>query len=118
MTASLGALLTFNLTDNVKLQPETVHVKPATETANLAVSQWIMNIGSEPVVPEGTAAILNSAGNLVGKTTFQPQRLLPGERLQFTAEFPEQLAPGDYKVLCSFQFEGRTLTSDATFKVP
>lgn len=118
VTASLGALLTFNLTDNVKLQPESVQVKPATETANLAVSQWMMNAGTEPVLPEGTAVILNSAGSLVGKTTFQPQRLLPGERLQFTADFPEQLAAGDYKVLCSFQFEGRTLTSDASFKVP
>jgi hypothetical protein len=118
VTASLGALLTFNLTDNVKLQPEPVQVKPATETANLTVSQWIMNVGPEPVLPEGAAVILNSTGSLVGKTTFQPQRLLPGERLQFTADFPEQLAAGNYKVLCSFQFEGKTLTSDASFKVP
>jgi len=118
VTASLGALLTFNLTDNVKLQPEPVQVKPATETANLTVSQWMMNAGTEPVLPEGTAVILNASGSLVGKTTFQPQRLLPGERLQFTADFPEELAAGDYKVLCSFQFEGKTLTSDASFKVP
>jgi hypothetical protein len=118
VTASLGALLTFNLTENVKLQPETVQVKPATETANLSVSQWITNVGAEPALPEGAAVILNSAGNLVEKTTFQPQRLLPGERLRFSAEFPEQLPAGDYKVLCSFQFEGRTLTSDAAFKVP
>jgi hypothetical protein len=118
VTASLGALLTFNLTDNIKLQPEPVRVKTASETTNLTVSQWIANTGTEPVVPEGTAVVLNAAGSLVEKTTFPSLRLLPGERLEFAAEFPEQLPAGDYKVLCSFQFEGHTMTHDAAFKIP
>lgn len=118
VTASLGALLTFNLTNNIKLEPEPVRVKPASDTTNLTVSQWITNAGTEPVVPEGTAVVLNAAGSLVEKTTFPSLRLLPGERLEFAAEFPEQLPPGDYKVLCSFQFEGHTMTSDAAFKIP
>jgi hypothetical protein len=118
VTASLGALLTFNLTDNIKLQPETIRVKPASETTNLTLSQWITNVGTEPVVPEGTAVVLNAAGSLVEKTTFPSLRLLPGERLEFAAEFPEQLPAGDYKVLCTFQFEGHIMTSDAAFKIP
>ena len=44
--------------------------------------------------------------------------LLPGERLEFRAEYPDQLQPGAYRALCSFQFEGKTLTSVADFKVP
>lgn len=118
MTASLGALITFNLTDNVKLQPETVHVTPATDTANMTVAQWISNNGQEPALPEGTAAILNTSGVLVGKTIFPPQRLLPGERLEFSADYPAELAPGKYRVLCSYQFEGKTLTSEGSFEVP
>jgi hypothetical protein len=118
MTASLGALVTFNLSDNIKLQPEPVRVIPASDSANMTIAQWIANTGSEPAVPEGTAAVVNNSGSLVGKTTFSPQRLLPGERLEFTAEYPDQLRPGDYRALCSFQFEGKTLTNDATFKVP
>jgi len=47
-----------------------------------------------------------------------PQRLLPGERLEFSAEYPGELPPGNYRVLCSFQFEGKTLTSEASFEVP
>ena len=66
---------------------------------------------------EGVAAVLNSKGALVGKTTFPVQRLLPGERLEFKAEYPDQLEPGSYKVLCSFQFEGKTLTTDGSFTV-
>ena len=85
MTASLGSLITFNLTNDVKLQPEPVRVIPASETANMKIAQWISNSGTEPVLPEGAAAVLNSSGGLVGKAIFDPQRLLPGERLEFSA---------------------------------
>jgi len=118
MTASLSALITFNLTDNLKLQPEAVRVAPASETANTTISQWISNIGAEPALPEGTAAVLNSSGALVGKSNFPAQRLLPGERLEFSAEYPGDLAPGNYRVLCSYQFEGKTLTSEGTLDLP
>jgi hypothetical protein len=118
MTASLGSLITFNLTDNVKLQPEPVHVVPASESANMKITQWISNSGSEPVLPEGAAVVLNSGGSLVGKAPFDPQRLLPGERLEFSADYPGDLPAGNYRALCSFQSEGKTLTSEASFAVP
>jgi hypothetical protein len=92
-------------------------VVPATDTANMSIALWITNSATEPVVPEGMAAVLDSAGKLVGKAPFQSLRLLPGERLEFAAEFPESLHPGTYKVLCSFQYEGKTLTTDSTFTV-
>jgi hypothetical protein len=117
MTASLGTLITFNLSENVRLEPEAVHVAPATSSTNTMITQFIANKGSEPALPEGAAAILNQKGSLVGRATFAPQRLLPGERLEFTAEYPEQLQPGAYRVLCSFQFEGKTLTSAGGFQV-
>jgi hypothetical protein len=117
VTASLGALLTFNLTDNVKLNPDAVQIKPATATSNLTISQWIANAGTEPALLEGTAVVLNASGALTGKTAFPIQRLLPGERLEFAAEYPEQLPPGAYRTLCSFQFEGKTMTSEGAFKV-
>ena len=118
VTASLGALLTFNLTDNVKLNPDAVLVKPATATSNMIISQWIANAGTEPALLEGTAVVLNASGALTGKTVFPIQRLLPGERLEFAAEYPEQLPPGSYRTLCSFQFEGKTITSEGAFKAP
>ena len=118
MTASLGTLITFNLSDNIKLEQEPAHVTPASASANMSITQFIANKGSEPVLPEGAAAVINDKGALVGKATFSPQRLLPGERLEFTADYPDQLQPGDYRVLCSFQFEGKTLTNSTDFKVP
>jgi hypothetical protein len=118
MTASLGTLITFNLTPNVKLETEDVRVAPASESTNLTVSEWVKNVGSEPVLPDGMAVLLNDKGNLVSKIPLQPQRLLPGERLEFSAEYADQLQPGDYKAMCTLQFEGKTLTTDAAFKVP
>lgn len=117
MTASLGALITFNLSDNLNLTPEPVQVNPGTESSNLSISQWIKNTGTEPVLPEGVAALLDSKGALVGKANFPVQRLLPGERLEFKAEYPDQLQSGSYKALCSFQYESKTLTSDGAFTV-
>jgi len=38
MTASLGTLITFNLTANVKLQPEAVRVNPVTDSANMTIA--------------------------------------------------------------------------------
>ena len=117
MTASLGALITFNLSDNIKLQPEPLKVTPGTESANLTVSQWITNVGTEPVLPDGMAVLLNAQGGLVSKIPLPAQRLLPGERLEFSAEYADQLQPGDYKAMCTLQFEGKTLTSDAPFRI-
>lgn len=118
MTASLAALITFSLTENIKLQQDPARVTPASSSANMTISQWITNIGSEPALPEGTAAVLNEKGSLVGKTSFAQQRLLPGERLEFVAEYPDVLPRGNYHALCSFQFEGRTITSTTEFNVP
>jgi len=84
----------------------------------MKIAQWISNSGTEPVLPEGAAAVLSSSGALAGKAVFDPQRLLPGERLEFSAEYPGDLPPGNYRALCSFQFEGKTLTSEAAFEVP
>jgi hypothetical protein len=117
MTASLGALITFNLTDNIKLQPEALRVTPASQSSNLTISQWVTNVGTEPVLPDGMAVLLNDKGSLVSKIPLSPQRLLPGERLEFSAEYPDQLQPGDYKAMCTLQFEGKTLTSDAPFNI-
>jgi hypothetical protein len=115
MTASLGALLTFNLTDRVNIEGTTVKISAPTATAGLRVSQSIENTGSEPVLPEGVAALLDGNGKLSAKLAFPAQRLLPGEKLDFTADYAGDLRPGTYKVLCSFEYEGRTLTTESTY---
>lgn len=118
ITASLGTLLTFQLGGELKMEAEAVRVNTADANSNLTAAIRLKNNGTEPYVPEGVAAFLNSSGALVGKGRFPAQRLLPGEGLEFVAEYPGGLTPGNYRVLCSFRYEDRDLTAETTFSIP
>jgi len=121
MTASLGSLITFTLSDDFRLDAAEPAVSEQTNTSNLAVSEWVTNVGSEPVVASGAAAVLNDAGTLIGKVPVEPQRLMPGERLAFKAEYPSLLAPGRYRAILSLEYDDHSrtvLTRAVAFAVP
>jgi hypothetical protein len=116
--ASLSSLVTFTLSNDIAVETSAVAVKPATASANLRVVEKMVNAGTEPVIPEGVVALIGQNGTLAAKFPFEAQRLLPGEHGTFTAEYAGQLKPGSYRVLCSFQFEGKTLTNTGQFTQP
>jgi hypothetical protein len=118
MTASLGALFTFTVSENFQIEGSPLTVSPQSATANLGISQVLTNTGSEPVIAGGIAALLNETGTLVGKTSFEEQRLLPGEQLTFRAEYPSELKTGRYHVFASFQYEDKVITNSRDFTVP
>ena len=121
MTASLGCLITFTLSNDVRLEASAPEVSDQTEASNLAVTEWVTNTGSEPVIASGAAALLNAAGVLVGKVPVEPQRLMPGEQLAFKADYPALLSPGRYRALLSLEYddhERKVLTRTADFAVP
>jgi hypothetical protein len=118
MTASLGALFTFTVSENFQLEGAAVAVSAQSATANLGFTQVLTNTGSEPVIAGGVAALLNVTGTLVGKATFEEQRLLPGEQLSFRAEYPAELKTGRYRVIASFQYEEKVITDSRDFTVP
>jgi hypothetical protein len=118
MTASLGTLFTFTTSQNFNVATAPLTVTAQSSTANLRFSQILTNTGSEPVIVDGVAAVLDPAGAIVGKATFDPQRLLPGERLPFQTEYSAELKTGSYRVLASFQYEGKVITSSNDFTVP
>jgi hypothetical protein len=111
MVASLGCLITFSLSDNVSLIAEPPAITPQSSTTPLIVSELVANTGSEPVVASGAMAILNDQETLVGKVAIEAQRLMPGERLPFTAEYPTALRPGRYRAVLSLEYEKKVLTS-------
>jgi hypothetical protein len=116
--ASLGTLITFDLSSDYRVEAGPVHASLQTPAANLILSEDLRNSGSEPVTPRGVVVILNTSGKRVAKAAFSLQRLLPGERLTFSATNPAHLAPGDYRTLSSFEFEGKVLTSAGQFTIP
>jgi len=118
LAASLGTLITFNVSSNYQVEIGPVEVAVQTAAANVILSEELRNSGSEPVMPKGVVVVLDASGKRVSKAVFVSQRLLPGERLIFAATNPARLAPGRYRTLSSFEFEGKVLTSVGEFAIP
>lgn len=117
-TASLGTLLTFTLSDRFSLSPPRLLVQPQSATRNAAFEGALVNDGAEPIVPIGVAVILDEAGRLVARAPFESRRILPGERVTLRAEYPGELPNGRYRVLSTFDYEGRSVTAAAALVVP
>jgi hypothetical protein len=120
MTASLGALMTFTLSADTRIEGAAPEVSEQTETSNLGLTEWVTNVGAEPVVAGGAAALLNESGTLVGKVPVEAQRLMPGERLAFKAEYPDLLPAGRYRAILSLEYDDharKVLTRTAEFAV-
>ncbi len=118
MTASLGALMTFTLSKTLQIEGSALRFDGLSQGNNLAVSEWVTNTGNEPVIPKGVVAILNSTGGLVGKVPVDAMRLLPGERLEFKAEYPSTLQSGKYRALMTLEHDGTVLTTSSAFEIP
>jgi hypothetical protein len=117
ITASLGSLITFSLSGGARLEAEDPEVQPQTDSQNLAVGKWVTNVGSEPVVAGGTVALLDTAGALVARLVIEPQRLLPGERLFFSAPAAELLDAGRYRALVSLEHDRTVVNRTVDFVV-
>ncbi|MEA2465430.1 MAG: hypothetical protein QOJ98_3177 [Acidobacteriota bacterium] len=117
MTASLGALLTFATSDNATLTTAELKLRPQSASENLAVSHACTNSGREPLVAKGVLAILDASGSLIGRSALQPYRLLPGESAELGGEYAGELDPGKYRVLVTYDYEGKTLTKSAEVTV-
>ena len=118
MTASLGALLTFNLSGAAQLSAAELEVRPQSATENLAVAQTCTNSGREPFVAKGVMAVVDQRGALVGRSSLEPRRLLPGESTRLGGEFAGELASGKYRVVVTYDYEGGTLTKSAEVTIP
>ncbi|HYH08764.1 MAG TPA: Fn3-like domain-containing protein [Thermoanaerobaculia bacterium] len=118
MTASLGALLTFTVSDSVELDAAPLAVRAQSATANLGVTHACRNAGREPLVAKGVMAVIDARGALVGKSPLTSKRLLPGESADFGGEYGGELDPGRYRVFVTYDYEGKTLTRDAEVVIP
>ena len=116
--ASLGALITFDLSDDYRLKAVSFNASPQTDTTNQIVTHELVNSGAEAVVPKGATVILDESGHSVAKATFPAYRLLPGESQAFSATCPLQLKSGHYRVVSSFEFENHVVTAGGEFSVP
>jgi hypothetical protein len=115
--ASLGALLTFTLSDQIQITAAELVVQPPGAATLLSFTEDLTNTGAEPAIVKGVAAILDAGGRLVGRAPFEAHRLLPRERGVMRADYPGELAAGAYRAVATFEYEGRALTKSAEFVV-
>ena len=113
MTASLGTLMTFSLSDTIDVAAGAPAITPQSATANASFAEPFVNNGSEPFVAKGIAAILDGNGTLVGKAPLESRRLLPGEQVSLHGEFAGELARGTYRVLLTCDAGGKMITRSA-----
>lgn len=117
ITASLGSLFTFTLSDDARLETSPVSVVGQTDATNLRFAQSALNAGTEPLYFGGAVAVLDADGRMVGRMPIEAQRLLPGERLVFHADYPTLLAMGRYRAVFSLEYAERALSSPVDFTV-
>jgi hypothetical protein len=117
-TVSLGALMTFTLSGHSAVTVSELSVAPQTDAQNAAFEVAFVNDGTEPVSPRGVAVILNGSGAVVGKASFEPLRVLPGERQIVKTTYPGELREGLYRVVSTFEFAGKAVTKTAPLIVP
>jgi hypothetical protein len=118
MSASLGTLLTFSDTDDQQFTASPIAARPQTASSNLAFTQSCTNSGHEPFVAKGVMAVLDARGSLIGKSELRPHRFLPGESAELGGEFPGDLKSGRYRLLVTYDYEGKTLNDSAEVNVP
>ena len=114
----LGAVIDFTISDAISLNAAEPVMIPPTATANAVVTQALDNVGTEPVIAKGMAAILDASGHLVGKASFAQRRLFPGEHDAIRAEYAGVLPPGRYRVLCTLAFGGKSSTKTIVVDIP
>ncbi len=117
ITASLGTLITFELSRDGRLETSPVAVIGQTDTTNLRFTQSALNTGAEPLYFGGAVAVLDARGTLVARMPIEAQRLLPGERLQFHADYPTLLAAGRYRAVFSLEQSERAQSTAVDFDV-
>lgn len=117
MTGSLGALVTFTMADDFRVQSQPLQVSVDTDAQSITFRQSLTNAGSDPVVPKGVLAVTNEIGRLVTRLSLSGQRLLPGETMEFTAEHAGLLKSGKYRVISLMENESALFSNSAEFTI-
>lgn len=115
---NIGAVVDFSITDRVLINASQPQIALPNSAQNLLITESLSNVGYEPFIARGMAAILGDGGKIVAKAAFSSKRLLPSERNALTAEYPGTLQPGKYRALCSVEYSGKTITRETEFIVP
>ena len=117
-TASLGSLVTFDLSGRQSVAIGELRAEPPTASANARIALPVTNDGGEPVIARGAAALVSAGGAIVGKLALGAHRLLPGERAVLEADYAGALPSGSYRVIATVEGAQGAWTRTAQLTVP
>ncbi len=76
------------------------------------------NTGNVRIAAQGRLAIMDAKGKALGWTPFPDIKTLPGDEWEVTASWKAGLAPGDYRVVATFELApGKILVEEKAVKI-
>jgi hypothetical protein len=115
LTGSLGALVTFTLADDFRVESQPLEVNTDLELKSISFHQVLTNSGTDPIVPKGVIAVLNQSGSMVTRLPVTSQRLLPGETVEFSAEHSGLFKAGTYRAFFLIENEKAFFSNETQF---
>jgi hypothetical protein len=89
-------MLTTETGSEYNVEVMAAKITPPTATSELALTLDLRNRGTAHAGVRGAFAILDAAGNLVGRGSIDEKKILPTQRRAYTANWSGDLLPGDY----------------------
>lgn len=119
--ARLGVLVMTSIrgASAPKLEIDDLKITPPTATQLLKANFTLNNVGDMHLSPRGTLVVMDKNHHLLGHETFDPRRLLPGEKSAVEIQWGGELAPGDYEAILTADYGDAGATVKAlSFQIP
>jgi hypothetical protein len=119
--ARLGVLVMTDVRGSTRpaVRIDDVKVSPPTDTQMLQVDLTVVNSGDVHLFPKGTLVLMSSARKLVGHTSFEKRRLLPGEKAPVSVSWGGDLEPGQYQAILTVDYgDSGAAVKTLEFNVP
>lgn len=117
MTGSLGALVTFTLSDDFRVESRPMQIAVDPDSQLVTFHQILKNTGTDPVVPKGVIAVTDANGALITRLPMPSQRMLPGEILEFSAEHSGLFRAGKYRAMLLMENETAFFSNATEFNI-
>ncbi|MFN0063529.1 MAG: hypothetical protein ACKVPX_13555 [Myxococcaceae bacterium] len=119
--ARLGVLVMTEVRGQSRpgIRVDNVKVTPPSDAQLMQADLTLVNSGDVHLFARGTLVLMNKARKLVGHTTFEKRRLLPGESSPVSIKWGGELDPGDYQALFTVDYgDAGSTVKTVDFKVP
>lgn len=104
--ARLGVLILTDVRGRSKpeVKVEKLQITPPSDTELFRADINLVNSGDVHLFPKGTVVLMSKDNKLVGHTSFEKRRLLPGETSAVEVNWGGELAAGEYSAILTVDY--------------